>query len=35
MDFKTNFILKKLDFEWKVTDNELLSKMITHPKNNF
>ncbi|GEQ06487.1 non-ribosomal peptide synthetase [Staphylococcus gallinarum] len=35
LDFKTNYILEKLNFEWKPTDNEILSKMISHPKNNF
>ena len=32
LDFKTNYILEKLNFEWKPTDNEILSKMISHPK---
>ncbi|MBF0813751.1 non-ribosomal peptide synthase/polyketide synthase [Staphylococcus saprophyticus] len=35
LDFKTNFILEKLNFKWQPTEDETLSKMISHPKNNF
>lgn len=35
LDFKTNFILEKLNFKWQPIENVTLSKMISHPKNNF
>ena len=35
LDFKTNFILEKLNFKWQPTEDVTLSKMISHPKNNF
>ncbi|MEB6044601.1 non-ribosomal peptide synthase/polyketide synthase [Staphylococcus pseudoxylosus] len=35
LDFKTNFILEKLNFKWQPTEDATLSKMISHPKNNF
>ncbi|MEB7723122.1 hypothetical protein [Staphylococcus equorum] len=35
LDFKTNFILEKLDFEWEEITTDMLEKMITHPKNNY
>lgn len=35
LDYKTNFVLERLDFQWKPTSTETLEKMINHPKNNF
>ncbi|RIP37330.1 amino acid adenylation domain-containing protein [Staphylococcus gallinarum] len=35
LDFKTNFILEKLNFEWKEISTDLLEKMIIHPKNSY
>jgi amino acid adenylation domain-containing protein/thioester reductase-like protein len=35
LDYKTNFILEKLDFQWRPITSNLLTKMVSHTKNNF
>ncbi|EJX19180.1 hypothetical protein SOJ_01190 [Staphylococcus sp. OJ82] len=35
LDYKTNFILKKLNFQWEPTSENTLNIMINHTKNNF
>lgn len=35
LDYKTNFILEKLNFQWEPTSENTLNIMINHTKNNF
>ncbi|MDK9852283.1 non-ribosomal peptide synthetase family protein [Staphylococcus equorum] len=35
LDYKTNFILEKLNFQWEPTSENILNIMINHTKNNF
>ncbi|WP_193014010.1 non-ribosomal peptide synthetase [Staphylococcus equorum] len=35
LDYKTNFILEKLNFQWEPTSENTLDIMINHTKNNF